>query len=297
MTGRFTTIGLIGRYADPRVGGTFGKLAAHLLERGHGVLAGGVQPDDPAIAELKWISEHELAQRIDLLIAIGGDGTMLYASSLLTGFKVPLLGVNRGRLGFLADIGPDEMLERIDEMLAGEFVTESRMLLRADIASADSGECTGTALNDIVLQKYDVGRMLEFETLIDGNYVNTHGGDGFIVATPTGSTAYALSGGGPIMVPTLEALVMLPICPHTLSDRPIVIAPDREIELRLLERDQTSAQVTCDGRLLGAMAPGDTLRIRTRRERLTLLHPIGYDYYRILRKKLAWGRGRDRQPG
>jgi len=147
------------------------------------------------------------------------------------------------------------------------------------------------ALNDLVMQKHDTGRTLDFETRIDGTFVNAHDGDGIIVASPTGSTAYALSCGGPIIEPHLPALVIVPICAHTLSDRPIVVAADSVVEITLLERPDTQAHVTCDGVVLGALAPGERLSVTTARERVKLLHPPGHDYYKLLRSKLHWGRG------
>jgi NAD+ kinase len=164
-------------------------------------------------------------------------------------------------------------------------------MLQAKLVSPGVGDRTCQALNDVVLLKWRTGRMLDFETWIDGCYVNTHGGDGVVVATATGSTAYALSCGGPILYPELDALVLAPICPHTLSDRPIVIRSTSTVEIRLLERQDTQAQVTCDGVSLGELAPGDKLIVMPAEARVTLLHPRDHDYYRILRSKLRWGRG------
>jgi NAD+ kinase len=147
------------------------------------------------------------------------------------------------------------------------------------------------ALNDVVMQKLVTGRMLDFETHLDGAYVNTHAGDGIVIASPTGSTAYALSCGGPIIEPHLDVLVVAPICPHTLSDRPIIVSARSRIEVRLLERPETRAQVTCDGTVLGELEPGDRLCIEAASESITLLHPAGHDYYKLLRSKLHWGRG------
>jgi NAD+ kinase len=225
------------------------------------------------------------------VVAIGGDGTMLYASRLVAGRDVPLLGINRGRLGFLADITPGEMLRRVDEVLAGDCVEEHRLMLEAVIDNGEQPPRRALALNDVVLQKRDTGRMLDFENWVDGAYVNTHGGDGLVIATPTGSTAYALSGGGPIIHPSLDAITLVPICPHTLSDRPIVIRGDAQIEVRILERQDTRAEVTCDGQALGELAAGERLLVQAASERVVLVHPRGYDYFRLLRSKLHWGRG------
>jgi NAD+ kinase len=186
---------------------------------------------------------------------------------------------------------PQDMFPCIDAALQGRLQADRRPLLAAQISRADGTVAGALALNDVVMQKLVTGRMLDFETHLDGTYVNTHAGDGIVVATPTGSTAYALSCGGPIIEPHLDVLVVAPICPHTLSDRPIVISARSEVQVRLLERPDTRAQVTCDGTVLGELDPGGRLVIRSASEHVTLLHPAGYDYYRLLRSKLHWGRG------
>jgi NAD+ kinase len=236
--------------------------------------------------------EKSIGAAADLVIAIGGDGTLLYAAGLVARHNVPLLGVNRGRLGFLTDVMPQNMFPCIDAALQGRLLADERPLLTASLHNSGSGVVyQALAMNDVVMQKIVTGRMLDFETYIDGNYVNTHAGDGVVIASPTGSTAYALSCGGPIIEPHLDVLVVAPICPHTLSDRPIVISARSEIEVKLLERPDARAQVTCDGTVLGEFESGDRLTIRAAPERITLLHPAGYDYYRLLRSKLHWGRG------
>jgi NAD+ kinase len=287
MGKEFKTIALLGRYEDPRVAEPMAILASHLATAGLRVIAG------PAVAEnldLEVCEESEFSANCDLIVAIGGDGTMLYAAQLGRDREVPLLGVNRGRLGFLADVTPAEMLNSIDQVLRGDYARESRLLINACLESPAGDKQTAIALNDVVLQRRDTGRMLDFETRIAGHHVNTHSGDGLIVATPTGSTAYALSCGGPIIEPLLDAVVVVPICPHTLSDRPIVIPADQTIELILLARDDTHAEVTVDGHSLGELHPADRLTISRADSRITLIHPPGYDYYEILRTKLHWGR-------
>jgi NAD+ kinase len=237
------------------------------------------------------VPERQFGERADLIIAIGGDGTLLYGARLVARHGVPLLGVNRGRLGFLTDVMPQDMLPAVDAALAGELHSDERPLLSAQLRRVAGPSAQAFALNDVVMQKHETGRTLDFETRLNGNFVNTHDGDGIIVASATGSTAYALSCGGPIVEPNLEALVLAPICAHTLSDRPIVVSARSVIEISLLERPDTQAQVTCDGAVLGALTPGDRLEVRTAQERVTLLHPAGHDYYKLLRSKLHWGRG------
>ena len=215
---------------------------------------------------------------------------MIYASRLTRESGTPILGINRGRLGFLADITPEEMLTSVDHVLQGNYTTDSRLLLEACLLRGSGDQEVAFALNDVVLQRRETGRMVDFETRIAGQYVNTHSGDGLVVATPTGSTAYALSCGGPIIEPQLDAIVVVPICPHTLTDRPIVIAADQAVEVSLLQRDDTKAEITVDGFPVGDIRPGDKLQISAANNRVTLVHPPGYDFYGILRSKLFWGR-------
>jgi NAD+ kinase len=291
MSRRFDTIALTGKYRDPRVGDSMLILARHLVAAGVRVLLDpGIKMEFPD-TKVESLPEAELARAADLLVAVGGDGTMLYASRLVAGHDLPLLGINRGRLGFLADITPGEMLRRLDEVLAGDYDEDHRLMLEAVIDDGGAAPRRALALNDVVLQKRETGRMLDFENWVDGIYVNTHGGDGLVIATPTGSTAYALSGGGPIVHPSLDAITLVPICPHTLSDRPIVIRADARIEVRVLERPDTHAEVACDGLPLGELAAGDRLLVHAASERVVLIHPRGHDYFRLLRSKLHWGRG------
>ena len=290
-TQQFQRIALLGNSRDGRVAESLLLIAAHLASRGRRVatdIASAVTFTDLAVERRP---ENELAGDADLIVAIGGDGTMLHAARLAAPRDVPVLGVNRGRLGFLADIGPAEVRDRLDEILAGRYVRDRRAMLQATLRTSQESSRSLHALNDVVVQKWRSGRMLDFETWIDGRYVNTHGGDGLVVATATGSTAYALSCGGPILYPELDAIVLAPICPHTLSDRPIVVRGTSSIEVRLVERPDTQAQVTCDGVSLGEIKPGESLVITPAPESVTLLHPADHDYYRILRSKLRWGRG------
>jgi NAD+ kinase len=282
---------LVGRFADPRIAESVGALVPHLVSRGVEVLIGEDAGFAVDAAGVTRVPKRDLGARADLIIAIGGDGTLLYAARLVARHRVPLLGVNRGRLGFLTDVMPQDMLPSVDAALAGELEADERPLLTAKLHGAGGQVAHAFALNDVVMQKHETGRTLDFETRLNGHFVNTHDGDGIIVASATGSTAYALSCGGPIIEPHLPVLVIAPICAHTLSDRPIVVSASSVIEISLLERPDTQAQVTCDGAVLGALTPGDTLEVRTAAERVTLLHPPGHDYYKLLRSKLHWGRG------
>jgi NAD+ kinase len=282
---------LIGRFSDARVAESALTLLPHLQSRGVRALLPIDDPLDAPADLVTRVAEDQIAEQADLVIAIGGDGTLLYAARLVAHRGVPLIGINRGRLGFLTDVLPRDMLASVDAALEGRCERDERSLLEARLLRADGSSAHALALNDVVLQKWDTGRMLDFETWIDGAYVNSHGGDGLVVASATGSTAYALSSGGPIVSPHLDVLVLAPICPHTLSDRPIIVSGRSVITIRLIDRPDTRAQVTCDGVSLGELAPGDRLEVHPTTQTITLLHPDKFEYYRLLRSKLHWGRG------
>ncbi len=286
MSKAFKTVAVLGVYSDPRVAEPMSLLVDYLTKSGADVVTHAEAAEG---LDARAVDDTEIAAVADLIIAVGGDGTMLHAAGQTGNGRVPLLGVNRGRLGFLADVTPAEMLDNLRQILDGDYTEEKRLQLNARLTRADGAETRAAALNDIVVQRRETGRMLDVETRIGNRYVNTHAGDGLIVATPTGSTAYALSCGGPILEPMLEALVVVPICPHTLSDRPIVVPSNRQIEIKVLQRHDTRAEVSVDGHSLGQLAPEDSLVISESEKRITLIHPPGYDYYGILRSKLHWG--------
>lgn len=287
MNSQFPNIALLGRHEDIRVAEPMRTIAEHLTKAGINVLASDRVELDLGATRMK---ESQLCAKADLVIAIGGDGTMLHASRLARESGTPILGINRGRLGFLADVTPDEMIASVDRVLHGEYTRDTRMLLEARLIKESGEEKTAFALNDVVLKRHETGRMVDFSTQVDGVFVNTHSGDGLIVATPTGSTAYSLSCGGPIISPQLDAVVVVPICPHTLTDRPLVLPADRTIEVLLLERHDSAASITIDGRSMGRIRPADRLVISAADHRITLVHPPSYDFYGILRSKLFWGR-------
>jgi len=297
MANSFKKIGLWGRLSDPKVASPASQIGAHLRARGLEVFRSGSDAAQQGLDEVPYLTESELARRVDLLVAIGGDGTMLHAARAVAGRGVPLLGVNRGRLGFLTDISPEQMLDAIDDILGGDYLSEERHMLEAQIVGQRGRSDTMFALNDVVLQQGGTGHLLDFVTTVDGSYVNTHGGDGLIVATPTGSTAYALSCGGPIIQPNVDAFVMVPICPHTLSDRPLVLQTSSLIEVQVQDDENAPAHVSCDGEELGKVTANDVLRIKAARETITLLHPTDYNYYDLLRSKLNWGRANRNGPG
>lgn len=275
----FPTIGIIGK-RDPRVAPTVAQLKALLLGWGHKVLT-----------ETDAADHRALAVSCQLLMVVGGDGTLLGAGRETAGSGVPLLGIHQGRLGFMVDVNPGQMNETLERVLKGEFSTEERLLLSARVLHKD-GKISGPflAVNDVVIRNQAAIRMLEFETWMDGEFISQHRADGFIVSSPTGSTAYALSGGGPVLHPGLDALALVPICPHTLSDRPIVIGGDRTVKIVLRGTAPTLAMFTCDSQTNEALHPGDAIEVSRAPHRLKLIHPKSYNYFDILRSKLHWGR-------
>jgi NAD+ kinase len=291
MNIRFNTVALTGNFRDPRAVDSLRALTDHLARSGIKIVVSERVSLDKKYPKVRQSPEAVLTDHAELIVAVGGDGTMLFAARQAAAADIPLVGINRGRLGFLADVSPDDMLNQLDKIISGVFENEKRMLLKAEIVSEQGTSDCGYALNDIVVKRQDTGRMLEFQTFVDDDYVNTHGGDGFIVASPTGSTAYALSCGGPIVAPGLDAIVLAPICPHTLSDRPLVISATAVTQVRLREAHTEKAEVSCDGEVKGTLGSGDSLRIAAAERRVELLHPTGYNYFQILRSKLRWGRG------
>ncbi len=290
MKASIKTCALIGHFADVRIAESAGAALAALARRGIKVLVAADEPGDFGSAA-RAVARAELASKADFMIAVGGDGTLLEAARLVAGREVPLLGINRGRLGFLTDVMPEDVAAGIDAVLEGHCAADARRLLEARLKHSDGTSARLLALNDVVLLRRETGRVLDFQTRVNGRYLNSHRGDGMVIATATGSTAYALSCGGPIVDPRLDVLVMAPICPHTLSDRPIVVPGDALIEISSLERGGGLAEVTCDGASFGDLQPGDKLEVSAAGGSIILLHPPGYDYFRLLRSKLRWGRG------
>ncbi len=229
----------------------------------------------------------------DLAIVIGGDGTLLNAARNLAPYGVPIVGINTGRLGFLVDVSPEDLLGTLQEILQGNYITEQRLMLKAEVLREDNLIAEQMAFNDVVVNNQYQARMIEFNMLADDRYINHERADGIVVATPTGSTAYALSSGGPILHPSLEAIALVPICPHTLNHRPLVIDASVTITIAIDQECTVDAQVSFDGQANCKLQAGDRVRIRRSETRAKLLHPQGYEFFDILRAKLRWGK----QPG
>jgi len=285
----FKRIALISNSDAKKVAETLNSLIVYLqsseidfiLDQGSSALA-----DQTGLPAMK---ENEFDADCDLAIAIGGDGTMLKAAHLACQHEIPLLGINRGRLGFLADIPADAFEEHLNAIFAGTFVEDERVMLQVEVIREGKSLLKSAAFNDVILQKWNIARLVEFETYIDGSFVHRQRSDGLIVTTPTGSTAYALSGGGPILHPSLDALALVPICPHALTNRPIVIDGNSMIEIVVGTREIDHARLTCDGDVEIELAPGDRVRVQKKDKKIKLIHPQGHDHFSILRAKLQWG--------
>lgn len=286
----FDKIAIVGRYeANDLVIDSINHLYRFLQDLGKDILldekAAEVIKEDGAAG----MSYEALGDVADLAIVVGGDGSMLTAARSFAQHNLPVVGINRGGLGFLTDIAPDEIVAKLGEVFAGHYITESRFLLSAKQGLiSGEGRC-GQALNDVVLSSGLSGRMIEFELYIDDQFVYSQRSNGLIVSTPTGSTAYALSGGGPIMHPSLDAIVLVPILPHTLTGRPIVVDGNSRIKIIPGSLHDTSPLVSCDGHSNFSLDPGDELCVSKLRDSLTLIHPLPHDFYERCRSKLDWG--------
>ncbi len=277
----FKRVALIGRLKE---GVTDTLLALkHHLEKQHVSVV--VEQETASLLnneQLTAVDQHELNQHSDLIIVVGGDGSLLHAAKIAVDQDLPVLGINRGRLGFLTDVKPDQ-LELIDDVLRGDYQQEARFLLKAQYNSHSS-----IALNDVVLMPGMIAHMIEFEIYIDGDFVCNQRADGLIVATPTGSTAYSLSGGGPILYPSLDAIVLVPMSPHTLTSRPIVIKGDSRIEIVICQSNDHDPCLSADGSQSVCMPPGSKFSIYKYDKYLKLIHPKDYKYFDTLRTKLRW---------
>jgi NAD+ kinase len=288
MKSSFQTVALIGKYKSPDVAGPLLELGRFLESRQVKVLIDRLTASQVKQAKYPVMPLEEIGQKADLAIVIGGDGTMLNIARTLAPHDVALIGVNQGRLGFLTDISVENMIATIGAILDGKFVAEERMLLEGQVYSGARKTFESLAFNDVVISKGTKGNMLELEVRIDGQFIYTQRADGLIVATPTGSTAYALSSGGPIVHPSLSVMALVPVSPHTLSNRPIVISSTCTVEV--IVRDTPEPRVHFDSHSRCELREGDRIVVRRYGSTISLLHPGGHSYYGMLREKLHWNR-------
>ncbi len=283
----FNKVGLISKSNDLSVSETLNNVFNLLQQKGlevlldnstRGLLGGPITVDIDTIG-----------QQCDLAVVIGGDGTLLHAARELVHTDVPLVGVNRGRLGFLVDVSPEDGLHELVEIIDGAYQQEDRLMLNCSLTRDGEVIHQSLAFNDMVMRTKNVLQIIEFEISIDGSFVLRQRADGVIVASPSGSTAYALSSGGPVVNPHLPAMVIQPICPHTLSSRPLVVDAGTVVSVLVTEKKTVHAQMVCDGQVYNDLQNGDIIEVRRHDKPIRILHPSNYDYYSILREKLNWG--------
>ena len=274
----FRNIGLIGRPDKYSVVETLCLIHDHILGLGLHPVFDSETAELVPYANTQTVSRALLGEVVDLVIVVGGDGSLLHAARALAKYNTPVIGVNRGRLGFLTDIKPTEVIFKLDQVLQGHFQSDRRFLLEMEVRAKGEIIYEAIALNDVVLHSGKSVHMIDFELNIDGQYVYRQHSDGLIVSTPTGSTAYALSGGGPIVHPSMDAIALVPMHPHTLSSRPIVVGGHSEIKIQIRE-NRVLPMVSADGQHSVSLNVGDSLHIRKHHYKLNLLHPPGYDFY------------------
>ena len=285
---QISSVGLFGRYKDPAVSTTLDALRKHLENRDISVYIGDTTADNITGTRIED-SGLPVGETIDLAVVVGGDGTMLHVARGLAAYALPMIGINLGRLGFLTDLSADRMHEGMDELLRGEFTVEERIMLQIQISNGRDNLNESVALNDVTLSKGNTGRMIEFDTHVNSEPLGRTRGDGVIISTPTGSTAYALSAGGPILHPLLPAIVFAPICPHTLGHRPMVLDDSSIIELEILDLAGADGNVFIDGLKQLAVSGNEIIRI-SRAETVTRMVRINsHNHFTTLRSKLGWG--------
>ena len=285
---QISSVGLFGRYKDPDVSSALDAVRKHLENRDISVYIGDTTADNITGTRIED-SGLPVGETIDLAVVVGGDGTMLHVARGLASYALPMIGINLGRLGFLTDLSADRMHEGMDELLRGEFTVEERIMLQIQISNGRDNLNESVALNDVTLSKGNTGRMIEFDTHVNSEPLGRTRGDGVIISTPTGSTAYALSAGGPILHPLLPAIVFAPICPHTLGHRPMVLDDSSIIELEILDLAGADGNVFIDGLKQLAVSGNDIIRI-SRAETVTRMVRINsHNHFTALRSKLGWG--------
>lgn len=290
MAKHFKTIGLIGKANHEATMTTVKSLYTFLTDQGYSPIveenvANYLEDIDCEVSDLV-----NLGKKVELAIVVGGDGNMLGAARVLSRFDVAVVGVNRGNLGFLTDLNPDDFESDLAEILSGTYNTELRFLLDVTVHRHQTVKAQNSAMNEMVLHADKVAHMIEFDAYIDGSFVFHQRSDGLIVSTPTGSTAYSLSGGGPIVHPNLNSVTLVPMFPHTLTSRPLVIDADSEVKLVVSKANDAQLQISCDSHITLSVLPGDEIIIKKHPLGLRLVHPVNHDYYDVLRKKLHWGR-------
>ena len=286
MASRFRHAALVGKYQAQGIRAELAEIAHFLLRQGLEVSLESQTALNTGITGFGALTPEQLGRECDLAVVVGGDGTMLGIARQLSHFGTPLVGINQGRLGFITDVNVGQFAEVLAPMLAGDYEEERRTMLEGTVWRDAAMIFDGFALNDVVVSRGSVGGMIELTVTIDGRFVYNQRADGLIIATPTGSTAYSLSANGPILHPNLAAIVLVPISPHALTNRPIALSNDCTVELMLTRGRDAGAHF--DGQAHFMLVEHDSVTVRRSEHRIRFLHPKGYDYFRMLREKLHW---------
>lgn len=285
----FKTVGIYGKYNDASVTNVLNKLTIHLEEKGINVLLGKTTSVEISEKLDNLSIDESICNQLDLAIVIGGDGTLLHAARALAPSDVPIIGVNLGRLGFLTDIAREDMITAIDCVLQGEYRIEERLLLKLEVEINKKIIHSDVAFNEFVIGRDSHEKLLNWQCHVNGVFLTSARSDGVIISTPTGSTAYALSAGGPILQPQLDAVVMVPVSPHTLSNRPIVLPASSRIEFNLDSSNMDVCHISADGLISFQPEGNEIIRIERSENRVRMVKPASHDYYAMLRSKLGWG--------
>jgi NAD+ kinase len=286
VTSQFKTVALVGRSNTPGIGEPLIALAACIAKLGLEVVFEADTAAEIGVTDYPALRLAEIGARADVAVVLGGDGTMLGIGRQLAPYRTPLIGINHGRLGFITDIPISDMREIVPQMLSGNFEREERVLLEARIVRDGTPIYHALAFNDVVVNRSGFSGMAELRVSVDGRFMYNQRSDGLIVATPTGSTAYALSAQGPILHPQLQGIVLVPIAPHALSNRPIVLPDESKVSIQIVSGREVN--VNFDMQSFTSLELGDTIEVRRSRHTVPMLHPVGYSYYATLRKKLHW---------
>ena len=289
MSKLYSTIGLIGKPNHQGANATITALYQYLTDNNYTVIIENTVASSLQLPQMNVQNLTAIGEQADLAIVVGGDGYMLGAARVLSCYNIGVIGVNRGNLGFLTDLCPNELIPPLKKILKGESKSEQRFLIEAEVYRHGKLKSSNSAVNEAVLHAGKVASMIEFEVYIDNSFMFSQRSDGLIVSTPTGSTAYSMSAGGPILTPNLNALSLVPMFPHTLTSRPIVVDGNSEIKLALANENYENLQVSCDGHVILAVLPGDEVIIRKSEHTLRLIHPLDHNYFNVLRNKLSWG--------
>ena len=289
MNKHFNCIGIVGHPRHPTALTTHEMLWRWLTSRGYQVIIEQQIAQELNLQDAQTGTLAEIGQQADLAVVVGGDGNMLGAARVLARYDIKVIGINRGNLGFLTDLDPDNAQQQLDEVLQGNYFVESRFLLEARVCKDECSPCLGLAINEVVLHPGKVAHMIEFEVYIDEVFAFSQRSDGLIISTPTGSTAYSLSAGGPILTPSLDAIALVPMFPHTLSARPLVINSSSTIRLRFSSR-RSDLEISCDSQIALPIQEGEDVLIRRSENHLNLIHPKNYSYFNTLSSKLGWSK-------